>query len=1202
MKPALINITRLIVVTVIILSLFFPPDSTSLAQGIGFPAEINKRFLPISILPGQISRLKVTVYNPNSFILTDVEWSDNLVGVQPGIFIADPANITHDCGSSAVITAIPGETTLSLEQGEVPAQVGIVPGKCSVEIDVSSITPGNLINTIPAQELKATGGGFDITNTTPASATIRIGVVQPPSLDKTFNPSTIWVGRPSELTITIRNNDPGAALTQTELTDNLPVGVVLANPVSTPLTGCGSSAVLTAIPGESIVKIEGATINANTTCSIKVNVTSLAQGVYTNTIPAQAIQTREGVTNASGTTKNLNVQAVGIIKAFVPTSIPAGGTSTLTITLQNPSAIAYTNAQMVDVLPAAPSPLEYVPGTASTTCGAGTVSIDNPKKLSLSGGTIPASATPASAFGTCIVTVQVTAPISASAAPTNTNTIPVTPIGGDITTNGGLITDQGTNTTAATASLAVQAVSVIKSFNPTSIPAGGSSLLTITLRNPTGTDYTAVKLTDTLPGSVLYYVDDGTQATTCGGSLTITSPSTIVLEGGTIPASPTPPSPPGACTITVKVAAPEGASAASFTNRILPGGLETGQGAKNVGNSDGPLSVYVPGLPPTVVKSFTNSTITIPGGNSRLRIIITAPPDADLAGFQLTDNLPEGMFISNSTAASKSAGCGPSSVLTAVTDTRVVSLTNGAISRATTCQIDVYVSASSSGVYANTITPLDVVYTGAPPILNNVGPINLTVNELSPLTIKKVFYPGSVAPEGLSTLTISLENTNLSPLTNVQLLDTLPGTVSAGVVVAPVPEAFTDCGGGVVTAVPGTLTISMAGGTIPAKVGIVNGLCTIVVNVQGKGANATRTNTIPILNVSAKIGESGPTINPLAPATKDLIITGLTIGVNKKFEPQDVTGGASSTLTVELINPNAVVLTGISFTDNLPTGMIIANPASLDVGTCGGTLTGAPGDELFVFSGGVLPPLTSCALTLKATMTITGNTTNRLEGATPGPSAVTTFNGAKNPFPAQASLTNLPGASVSKFFAPNPIAAGAGNYSLLTITIKNTSSVGLTGMRLEDELVEGISIIGSPAPAPINNCGGTLTAAAGTRLIELAGGNFNGNSQCTIVVPVGGVTPGEFNNLIPPGALITVEQITNSEPAEDDLVLTGTPGMSITKQANVESVRFAGDQIIYTYNLVNTGNLPLANITLVDDNFTSVNPGDDLTPSTRVVI
>ena len=160
------------------LILLFNPGLAVRAQVLSFPAEINKSFTPISIPSGGISRLDVTIFNPNSFPLTNASWTDNLVRVQPGLSIANPANVSNSCGGS--VTAVPGSTSLSLSGGNVPAQVGATPGECTVGVNVTSTTVGNLINMIPANALSSTGGGVSITNTTPASATLTvIGVPSP---------------------------------------------------------------------------------------------------------------------------------------------------------------------------------------------------------------------------------------------------------------------------------------------------------------------------------------------------------------------------------------------------------------------------------------------------------------------------------------------------------------------------------------------------------------------------------------------------------------------------------------------------------------------------------------------------------------------------------------------------------------------------------------------------------------------------------------------------------------------------------------------------------------------------------------------------------------------------------------------------------------------------------------------------------------
>ena len=160
-----------------------------------------------------------------------------------------------------------------------------------------------------------------------------------------------------------------------------------------------------------------------------------------------------------------------------------------------------------------------------------------------------------------------------------------------------------------------------------------------------------------------------------------------------------------------------------------------------------------------------------------------------------------------------------------------------------------------------------------------------------------------------------------------------------------------------------------------------------------------------------------------------------------------VYGGATSTMTVRLINPNSTQLTGIAFTDQMDSiipGIVLANPPVFNTGTCGGTLSGTAGASSFSFSGGVLQPNSTCELKLRVVMSVNGNRTNEIPVG-----AVTTFNGVSSDQPTQASLTNLPGVSVNKVFDPNPVMIN--QASKLTITISNTSNVPVRMMDLTDQ-------------------------------------------------------------------------------------------------------------------------------------------------------
>ena len=208
-----------------------------------------------------------------------------------------------------------------------------------------------------------------------------------------------------------------------------------------------------------------------------------------------------------------------------------------------------------------------------------------------------------------------------------------------------------------------------------------------------------------------------------------------------------------------------------------------------------------------------------------------------------------------------------------------------------------------------------------------------------------------------------------------------------------------------------------------------------------------------------------------------------------------------------------------------------------------------------------------------------GNLTNIIPAL-----SVTTFNGATNPQPAEASLTNLAGASVSKFFAPNPVIAQTGDYSVLTITIRNTGNVPLNGMGLIDDLPAGLTIAGPPGPGPVTQCGGTLTAVAGTQRIQLVNGTLAGSSSCNLVVSVRGVTPGDAQNCIEIGALTNNENVSNVERTCDTLTVLAAPAISLTKTANPPTYAVTGTPISYAYVIRNTGGTTLAGpFTVADD-------------------
>jgi hypothetical protein len=95
----------------------------------------------------------------------------------------------------------------------------------------------------------------------------------------------------------------------------------------------------------------------------------------------------------------------------------------------------------------------------------------------------------------------------------------------------------------------------------------------------------------------------------------------------------------------------------------------------------------------------------------------------------------------------------------------------------------------------------------------------------------------------------------------------------------------------------------------------------------------------------------------------------------KSFAPSVITKSASSLLTITLTNPTETPITGVSFTDNYPSGML--NTASANgTTTCGGTVTAINNGNSLALSGGTIPALGSCTVTANITSAVAGTYTN----------------------------------------------------------------------------------------------------------------------------------------------------------------------------------------------------------------------------------
>jgi large repetitive protein len=409
-----------------------PVGAVSNAQGISntsaFTANLQalaslgvaKSFSPTSVTPGSAARLTIRLINSQALQI-------NLLGVTDifpsGLVAASPSAASTTCPGGAVAVS---SDRIVLTDGALPAAAGGSSTSCDVSLNVIASLVGSYVNTIPVGGASGTdGNGAQTQNTAPTSATLNVRAVAP--ISKSFASANVRVGQSDRLSISISNSANTVALTNAVLQDNLPSGVTVAPTPNASASNCGAGAVVTANPGDSLVRLTAGTIPAGGTCVIAVDVLSNTPGVFVNTIADGALQTAEGVSNPSPTSATFSTfEPPTVGKEFTPVQIASGAVSKLRIVLGNSNVSALTmSAALTDTLPngltlgtpaidaATVDALPRCAG-ASGTSGGTTVSVN-------SGTSIPT--------GGCVVIGNVTGTVLGQF----TNTIPA----GALQTNGG---------------------------------------------------------------------------------------------------------------------------------------------------------------------------------------------------------------------------------------------------------------------------------------------------------------------------------------------------------------------------------------------------------------------------------------------------------------------------------------------------------------------------------------------------------------------------------------------------------------------------------------------------------------------------------------------------------------------------------------------------------------------------------------------
>ena len=312
------------------------------------------KFFDGPVKAGDNVDLTFTLTNLDSAAASDLGFTDDLDAVVSGL--AATGLPVAACGGT--LSTSNGGSTIILV-GASLAAAGSPGDSCS--FPVTLLVPGGApFGTFTNTTGDLVQSGISIGD--PAVADLEIE----PTIDfsKVFLPDTIGPSSTSLLEFTISNLDSGQLAEDVAFTDVLPAGVVIATP-SSMFSDCADG-VLSAPDGGNTISLTGARLGAGATCSVTVNVTPAAPGVYDN----ETGELTSAIGGGGTATATLTVDAArpGFSKSFSPSSIPLGATSILTFTFDNSAnASGVGNLNFNDVLPS--GMMVATPTNAASDCG-----------------------------------------------------------------------------------------------------------------------------------------------------------------------------------------------------------------------------------------------------------------------------------------------------------------------------------------------------------------------------------------------------------------------------------------------------------------------------------------------------------------------------------------------------------------------------------------------------------------------------------------------------------------------------------------------------------------------------------------------------------------------------------------------------------------------------------------------------------------
>ena len=560
---------------------------------------------------------------------------------------------------------------------------------------------------------------------------------------------------------------------------------------------------------------------------------------------------------------------------------------------------------------------------------------------------------------------------------------------------------------------------------------------------------------------------------------------------------------------------------------------------------------------------YTNSIFLAAGEHD---IVLGAYNNQSNSGTEVTQVFFDDIQIG--TPARPAAICGPNSQ---IAGRDVLSLTGGELAPGQSCSFRVGVSIPASapfGDYKNRTSLISTVVGGR----RLVGfPATDTLDVVPiPLAFSSSFSPSNISLNGTSTLTFSIDNQgSQAEATDVTFSATLPD----GMALAAAPEATSTCGGDL-TAPAGGNTFNFSNGTIGA-----GEVCTVTVDVVGQ---TTGNLNMTSGNLLSTLGDSGTTTSTLSINPPPAF--------SMSFTPDEINAGQVSTLTLTIDNrASNAPATDLNLANELPDGLILANPSNARTTCQGGSLLAISGTDQFSYSGGTVPAGQICTVSVGITSSEGANYLNTTQKLTSSLGDSGTASDSLDVLPTVSLALNVTGSTPT-------VLAGSGRDNLgYVVIITNNGPSTATNIVIDfaETLPPGVIVENALAGLGTYDQSSWTIPALGT----------GGEATLGITYTVPQDTQAGTNSIVATATLTSVDQVNlnqaNNSATETTSIVAGVD-LIVTKTGSDDPV-IAGSgngNLSYLIEVTNRG--PLAATGLELTHIPSLGDGipiESVTPS-----